>query len=80
MFLAQGHLQESFLVNPMFFFLYTGLLCWGGIEFCLTLTKKKVRLTFSRAEMRLIRVGVAAFVAANWLYLILSGAVERYHL
>lgn len=78
-FLAHGHVVESFLVNPLFFFLYAGLVLWAVFEIYLVLRKEKFVVSLTRADRLLLRIGVVLAVAANWLYLILSGAADRYH-
>lgn len=76
-FLAQGQLVRSFLINPLFFFLYVGLLLWGALDLYLTVRKEKLVLKLTSTEKWLLRLGVLMAVAANWLYLIASGVVDH---
>ncbi len=79
-FLAEGRLIDSVRVNPLFFGGYVALLFWASAALCLTVSKRELLVTCTKGEKRALRIGAAGVVIANWLYLILSHAIEHYSL
>lgn len=79
-FLAEGHWLDSLRVNPLFFGAYVALLLWAFAALSLAVSNRELRVTMSKWEKRALRIAAAVVVIANWLYLVLSHAVEHYSL
>lgn len=63
----------AFLANPMVFIIGIGFVAWFIYGFYMLLTKKKVKITPTKKEIRLLKWIVLIAVFLNWIYLILAG-------
>lgn len=72
MALSRLYFQEAFLQNPLFFLLYCALILWGMNTLLAVVVRKKVKITLSPGEKKVVQKLLISAVFLNWLYLILT--------
>jgi len=68
--LAHFSVWESFLYNPLVFLTVLGLLFFSTTVLVGLIFKFGIKLVLSDMEKKLIRYGIIALAAADWIYLI----------
>lgn len=69
--LGHAHIVKSFITNPLFFIIYSGLLIWVLNAMAGWIFKRNIHITLSVKEHKVVRILLITCVPLNWLYLII---------
>jgi len=64
---------SAFRSNPLVFLAGLVFLAWVGYGFYMAVSGRKIQVSLTNREGLVLRLGLAAAVVLNWLYLLLSG-------
>ena len=71
-FLSHGMIREAFLIQPLFFLAFGGLILWGASDLVLMLFDKRWQWTWGKREKIVLRWIVVGAVFLNWTYLVFT--------
>ena len=70
-YLSRAQFIPAFVSNPFIFFLFIGLVLWGGNTLAGLVLNKNIKFILTVKESRIIRILLILSLPLNWIYLIL---------